>query len=145
MNAIILNTETAAVSEYTNFNFHAITPTHAGAATGLFAIGGDADISQPIVSEVRTASKLRTSSLKKSMALVYFSMSGSGTGEMTVFGRAEQRSYDFPVQACGQSRAKPGRGIRENYLGFGYSNPGGEDFRLDRIEVLMNESKNRRV
>ena len=45
----------------------------------------------------------------------------------------------------GQSRCPVGRGIRENYLGFGYMNPAGDAFRIDRIEVLTNESKNRRV
>lgn len=145
MKAIVLNTLTGAVSEYTGFAFHAITPTHAGSATGLFAFGGDLDDGLPIVSDIRTARKLRSSTLKKAMDLVYFSMSGIGSSEMTVFGRTEQWSYRFPVRASGQSRAQPGRGIRENYLGFGYRNPGGELFRIDRIEVLAHESKNRRV
>ncbi len=145
MNTIICNTLTGAVSEYTNFAFHAVTPTHAGSATGLFAFGSDLDIDQPIVSDIRTAKKLVSSTLKKHMELVYFSMRGSGTSEMTVFGRAGQWSYAFPVRASGESRAVPGRGIRENYLGFGHRNPAGDAFRIDRIEVLTNESKNRRV
>lgn len=145
MNTIVLNTLTGAVSEYTNFAFHAITPTHAGAATGLFAFGGDTDLGLPIVSDIRTAKKLISSTLKKHMELVYFSMQGSGTSEMTVLGRAGQWSYAFPVRASGESRAVPGRGVRENYLGFGYRNPAGDAFRIDRIEVLTNESKNRRV
>jgi hypothetical protein len=145
MNTIVLNTLTGAVSEYTNFVFHAITPTHAGAATGLFALGGDTDLGLPIVSDIRTAKKLISSTLKKHMELVYFAMQGAGTSEMTVFGRAGQWSYTFPVRPGGESRAVPGRGIRENYLGFGYRNPAGDAFRIDRIEVLTNESKNRRV
>lgn len=145
MTTIVLNTLTGAVSEYTSFAFHAVTPTHAGSATGLFAFGSDLDIDQPIVSDVRTAKRLLSSTLKKHMELVYFAMQGAGTSEMTVFGKAGQWSYAFPVRASGESRAVPGRGIRENYLGFGYRNPGGEAFRIDRIEVLTNESKNRRV
>lgn len=145
MNTIVLNTLTGAVSEYTNFAFHAITPTHAGSATGLFAFDGDLDIDQPIVGDIRTAKRLLSSTLKKHMELVYFSMQGAGTSELTVFGRAGQWSYAFPVRASGESRAVPGRGIRENYLGFGYRNPAGDAFRIDRIEVLINESKNRRV
>ena len=145
MNTIVLNTLTGAVSEYTNFAFHAVTPTHAGSATGLFAFGSDLDIDQPIVSDVRTAKKLISSTLKKHMELVYFAMQGSGTSELTVFGNAGQWTYPFPVRSSGESRAVPGRGIRENYLGFGYRNPAGDAFRIDRIEVLTNESKNRRV
>ena len=145
MNTIVLNTLTGAVSEYTNFAFHGITPTHGGSATGLFAFGGDLDIDQPVVSDIRTAKKLVSSTLKKHMELVYFAMQGTGTSEMTVFGNAGQWSYPLPVRASGESRAVPGRGIRENYLGFGYRNPAGDAFRIDRIEVLTNESKNRRV
>lgn len=145
MNTIVLNTLTGAVSEYTNFAFHAVTPTHSGNATGLFAFGGNLDIDQPIVSDIRTAKRLVSSTLKKHMELVYFAMQGTGASEMTVFGKAGQWSYAFPVRSSGESRAVPGRGIRENYLGFGYRNPAGDAFRIDRIEVLTSESKSRRV
>lgn len=145
MNTIVLNTLTGAVSEYTNFAFHAVTPTHAGNATGLFAFGGNLDIDQPIVSDIRTAKRLVSSTLKKHMELVYFAMQGTGASEMTVLGKAGQWSYAFPVRSSGESRAVPGRGIRENYLGFGYRNPAGDAFRIDRIEVLTSESKSRRV
>lgn len=145
MNTIVLNTLTGAVSEYTGFDFHAITPKHVGAATGLFALGGDTDVGQPIVSDVRTAKKLRENSLKKAIKTVYFSMSGSGTSELTIFGRTQQWSYPFLVRGTGESRAIPGRGIRENYVGFGFRNLDGSAFTLDRIDALIDESKNRRL
>lgn len=145
MNTIVLNTLSGAVTEYTGFGFHSITPTHAGSATGLFALGGDTDHGLPIVSDVRTATKLRTTTLKKTISAIYFAMSGQGRCEATVFGSSEQWSYEFPVRADGQSRAVPGRGIRENYLGFGFRNPGGGAFMIDRIEVLVSDSKNRRI
>lgn len=146
MNTIVLNTLSGAVSEYTNFAFHSVTPTHAGAATGLFAFGGDLDIDLPIVAEVQTASKLRSTTLKKNMDLVYFSMAGGGRGLLTVFGRpGQQWAYSFAVRPGGQSRAQVGRGIRENYLGFGFSNPDGDAFCIDRIEVLVRESRTRRI
>jgi hypothetical protein len=43
------------------------------------------------------------------------------------------------------SRAKPGRGIRENYLAFGLTKTDGLDFQLDRIEVEVNQSTQRRT
>lgn len=145
MNTIVLNTLSGAVTEYTGFGFHSITPTHAGSATGLFVLGGDTDHDRPIVSDVRTATKLRATTLKKAISAIYFSMAGQGQCEATVFGSGGQWSYEFPVRADGQSRAVPGRGIRENYLGFGFRNLGGGAFTIDRIEVLTNESKNRRI
>ena len=145
MNAISFNTLTGAVSEYTGFGFQSITPTHAGSATGLFVLGGDTDVDQPIVAHVVTGKQLWGGSLKKMPQMVYFSLKGSGTSTMTVTGENASHSYPFPVRPDGQSRSKPGMGIRENYLAFGYSNSDGADFQLDRIEVLVAESKNRRV
>ena len=145
MNAIAFNTMTGAVSEYTGFGFQSITPTHAGSATGLFTLGGDTDAGLPIVATVTTGKQLWDGSLKKMLQMVYFSLKGSGTSAMTVHGESTAHSYQFPVRPAGQSRSKPGLGIRENYLAFGYSNTDGADFQLDRIEVLVAESKNRRV
>lgn len=145
MNAIVLNTISGAVSEYSNFDFQSITPTHAGAATGLFELVGDTDLDFPIVASVTTGKKLWASSLKKSLELMYFSIKGSGASTARIVGATTSSSYTFPVRPCGQSRCRPGRGIRENYLAFGYSNTDGEHFQLDRIEVLVAESKNRRV
>lgn len=145
MNTIVMNTLTGAVSEYTGFGFQSITPTHAGSATGLFVLGGDADVDQPIVAHVVTGKQLWGGSLKKTAQAVYFSLKGSGTSTLTVVGEGASYSYPFPVLPAGQSRSVPGKGLRENYLAFGYSNTDGAAFQLDRIEVLVAQSKNRRV
>ncbi len=146
MNTIVCNTISGAVSEYTRHDFHAITPTHAGAATGLYALGGDTDDGLPIVSTIRLPSTLRESTLKKSLGSVYLSMRGQGEAQLTVFGPdAAQWTYPFPLRDSGQTRCKPGGGIRENYLGFGLTTPQGQAFTLDRVEVLLLESKTRRV
>lgn len=143
--AIVMNTLTGAVSEYDNFQFQSITPTVAGSATGLFALGGNTDLGLPIVSRVLTGKTLFGASVKKFLDLIYFSLLGSGTSSLIVQGAIAAYVYTFPVRAPGESRVRPGRGIRENYLAFGYSNTDGADFRLDRIEVLVNASQNRRV
>lgn len=145
MNTIILNTLTGAVSEYDITPFQSITPTHTGSAMGLFALGGNTDAGLPIVATVTTGKSLWSASLKKMLDMVYFALKGSGTSTMTVTGEVESNSYPFPVRPTGVSRAKPGRGIRENYLAFGYSNTDGADFRLDRIEVESFQSTTRRV
>ena len=141
----VCNTLTGAVSEYTRHNFQAITPTHGGSATGLYAFGGDTDDGLPIVADIRLPPTLRDSTLKKYLNMVYLSMSGQGAAEFTVFGKTQDWAYEFPLRDSGQTRCKPGGGIRENYMGFGLSNPQGQAFTLDRVEVLLLESKNRRV
>lgn len=145
MNTITLNTLTGAVSEYTRFDFQSITPTHAGNAFGLFEFGGDLDGDLPIISQIRTPTALRSTTLKKSLGMLYFSMKGNGAYQSTVFGETDSWDYQFVSRPSGQTRCQPGRGIRDNYLGFGFSNPDGQHFSIDRIEVLIHESKSRRV
>lgn len=145
MNTIVMNTLTGAVSEYTRFGFHSITPTHAGSTTGLFTLGGNLDDELKIVSVATTPKTLLSASLKKFIDMVYFSIKGSGTSTLTVTGESTSYSYTFPVRAAGESRSKPGRGIRENYISLTYSNTDGADFQLDRIEAEVASSSTRRT
>ena len=146
MNTLVCNTLTGAVSEYTRHTFQSITSTHGGSATGLVAFGGDTDGGLPIVAELRLPATLRENTLKKHMESAYLSMRGCGCAVFTVFGpNTEAWCYDFPLRESGQTRAVVGRGIRENYLGFGLSNPAGQAFTLDRVEVLTRASKQRRI
>lgn len=143
--AIVMNTLTGAVTEYDNFGFQSITPTLAGNATGLYSLGGGQDIDQPIVGSVVTGKSIWDDIHKKFLDAVHFAMKGSGTSELNVVTESTSYSYPFQVRETGVSRGKPGRGIRENYLAFGYSNADGADFQLDRIEVPAYPSKNRKV
>ena len=142
---IILNTLTGAVSEYTRHEFQSVTPTHAGSATGLYEFGGDTDDGLPIIASIRLPATLRESTLKKHLGMVYLSMTGEGDAQFTVFGKTQDWAYPFPLRDSGQTRCPVGRGIRENYLGFGLTTPQGQAFTLDRVEVLLHESKTRRV
>lgn len=145
MNIVVCNTLTGAVSEYTRLAFQSITPTHGGSATGLYTLGGDTDDGLPIVASIKLPPTLRESTLKKHLGMVYLSMTGAGTAQFIVFGKAQDWAYPFALRESGQTRCKPGGGIRENYLGFGLTTPQGQAFTLDRVEVLLLESKTRRV
>lgn len=145
MTTIVMNTLTGAVTEYSGFDFQSITPTHAGSTLGLYEFGGDTDIDIPIVASVVTGKTLWSDIRRKFMDAVYFAMAGNGTSSMSVITPDTEYDYPFEVRPNGVSRAKPGRGIRENYLAFGYSNTDGANFRLDQIEVPQNPSKNRKV
>lgn len=145
MTTLICNTLTGAVSEYDWPAFHAITPTHVGSASGLFELTGDTDAGLPIVAEIRTPRALRTSSLKKFPDLVWVSIKGQGCMNLSVHGEQRHWGYSFTLRPTGETRCPVGRGIRENYVGFGLKNPQGQAFALDRIEVRAGESKTRRV
>lgn len=144
MTTIVMNTLNGAVTEY-DWAFQSLIPAHAGDATGLYALGGDADGDLPILAHATTGSGHWGTTLKKHIAAVYFAMRGAGSGQLTVHCKDRDYAYGFPIRATGESRALVGRGIRENYLAFTFENPGGDDFTIDRIEVLVNESKTRRI
>ena len=141
---IVLNTLNHAVTEY-SLAPQSMTPTHFGDALGLYAFGGDNDDTTPIIIRFVSGKTEWGSSLKKRVNMVYFAVAGEGVGELIVQTPDTEYNYTFNIQSSGQSRAQPGKGIHENYLAFGYSNPGGESFTIDRIEVLVAESATRRV
>ena len=70
---------------------------------------------------------------------------GHEPGSKHVGGENDDYEYDFPAIETGESRAQPGRGIRETYLSFGLSNTDGQEFQLDNIEVEETTSTTRRV
>jgi hypothetical protein len=142
---IVMNTLTGAVSEYSNYAFDSMTETKAGSATGLYAIGGDTDAGIAITGEIVTGKPLWSDQHKKHIEAVWLSMKGEGIAQLIVQGEGAESEwrYAFAVRPTGQSRALPGKGIRENYMAFGVSHD--EPFRLDRIEVRELKSKTRRV
>ena len=140
MNTIVMNTLNGAVTEY-DWAFQSITPTQAGDAAGLYTFGGSLDNASLVVSRITTGSNQWGASFKKFIEMIYFAIIGSGEASMFV----NDYEYSFPVRDSGESRCQPGKGIRENYLSFGFSNPSGESFRLDKIEVAVVASTTRRV
>lgn len=144
MTTLVMNTLTGAVSEY-DWEFQSFTETHAGDVTGLYELGGDKDALAFIEAEVQTGETLWDSSLKKRMDVIYYSIQGEGDAVCTVSGKTDSYEYNFPIRDAGESRAIPGKGIRENYLSFGLKNSDGGDFVLDRIEVNVVQSSSRRV
>lgn len=144
MKTIVMNTLSGAVTEY-DWSLTATGPTRAGSAAGLHALGGNADAGQPIAASITTGKKLWGDTIKKFVAYVYFAMVGAGLGRARVETRAQTYAYEFPVQTSGVSRAVTGRGIRENYLAFGFDNVAGADFRIDAIEPKTATSNTRRI
>lgn len=143
-NVIVMNTLNGAVTEYT-LPFQSMTPTHGGNASGLYALGGDLDDTQPIVAVAKTGVTTWGSTVRKTLDAIYVAIRGSGTSETIVITPSTEWPYPLVVKDTGVSRSIPGGGIRENYLGFGYTNSDGADFIIDSIEVDINMSDTRRV
>ena len=147
MNTIVMNTLNGAVTEYSRFAFQSITPNLTGSALGLFALGGDTDAGEPIVGRINTGARDWGSTQLKHIAAAYFSLRQTSGEAVFSVGVEGGRSYQYPMMLRGKgvSRAVPGRGIRENFLSFGFEVPGGQAFVLSGIEVNIHPSKTRRV
>ncbi|WP_314324496.1 hypothetical protein [Comamonas aquatica] len=147
MNAIVMNTLNGAVTEYSRFAFQSITPRLAGSALGLFQLGGDTDAGEPIAGRIDTGARDWGSIQLKQIAAAYFSLRQTSGQAVFAVGVEDGSVYSYPValRAKGVSRADPGRGIRENFLSFGFEVPGGQAFVLSGIEVDIRASKTRRV
>lgn len=141
---IVMNTLNGAVTEY-DWALQSITADHGGSVNGLYLLGGDKDLDQPIAASMTSGKALRGTSLKKLIGSVYLSMQGAGTAAFTVYRAADSFEYEFTVRDSGVSRCKAGRGIRENYLGYGFRNEAGAFFRIDRIEIKDLPVKTRRL
>lgn len=144
MKTIVMNTLSGSVTEY-DWSLTSITPTRAGSAAGLHALGGNTDAGLPIAASITTGKKLWGDTTKKFVAYIYFAMLGVGKGIARVDARDQSYPYEFIVRSSGVSRAITGRGIRENYLAFGYNNVDGADFRIDSIEPTSATSTIRRT
>lgn len=144
MNTIVMNTMTGAVSEYSGFDFHAITPTHAGSALGLYALGGDRDIAAPIVATAMTGKTALSDMLQKYLGNVYFSIKAIGSATMLVQDGTATYRYPLEMTSTKEPRGVPGRGIVDRFLSFGFENTDGCAFSLDAIEVTVYNSMNRR-
>lgn len=145
MNTIVVNLKNGAVTEYTNHDFDSVTPTHAGSALGLYAFGGDKDVTAPIVGTFKTGKGLWDSMARKMVDIVFLAIQTPRAGRVLVDGQTAEYSYAFTVDPGGESRCKTGRGIRENYLAFGYTNPDGADFQIDRMDINVTPSQARRT
>ena len=143
MNAIVMNTLTGAVTEYDNFAFQSITPTHAGSATGLFLLGGDTDLAAPVAVDILTGKQVMDAAQRKRVPNLYYAVeSEASTLTCVVATEDEEYEYDFHVRQDGVSRADPGKGVVENYLQVGLKSEG-DSFKLDYIEANVAVSKRR--
>ncbi|MBB1651697.1 hypothetical protein [Delftia sp. UME58] len=144
MKSIVVNTLSGAVTEYRR-PLHSITAGHGGNREGVFVLQGDTDHDQPIVGELHTPVINHASTLQKNLGAIYGSGENLAGGLAEVHTRGRVWAYPLRWGDRGMVRADPGRGIREVYLGFGLRLPAGQAFTLDRLEVVVNNSKSRRV
>ena len=147
MTVIAFNLQSHAATEY-DWDFDSLTAKHATGTEGLVALGGGTDAGRPIEAQAMTPVGQHKSSLIKGLAMVYVSTPREqvqGLDVLVELPSGQCYAYPLQMQSHGVARAKPGRGIRESYLGFGVRNVAGADFEIERIEVQTHASATRRV
>ncbi|MDD2990624.1 MAG: hypothetical protein PHI64_16910 [Zoogloea sp.] len=143
--AYSVNLATGAVSRYTEFPFDQILRfgnKHFGVRPdGIYELTGGTDNGNPILaSAVTFPTMFRTSNLKR---VPYVYLVGRTEGTLEVGVRADEGpEYTFPTGQAPRAgvqavRAKVAQGIRGNAFAFRITNPGGEDFEIERAEALV--------
>lgn len=142
MTTIVMNTLTGAVTEY-DWVIQSATAAQASSSAGLHDLGGDSDAGAPITGEIRSG--LMGGEGRQGLESVYVGVKGAGQGIVRIEGESGAWEYPMDVRAGGVSRVQPGKGIEENWLGYGYRNVAGADFLLDSVDAEIVQSKKRRL
>ena len=151
----VVNTETTAFSEYTNYPFNSLAEAdgvyYGLAEDGLYRLEGDDDAGVPIQALIRTGlSDMGTHFIKDAKAAhIGYNSDGKLLLRVTTTakGQKEQWWYELKQAAATSSRDGRftiGRGLRAKYWQFELVNLEGADFEIDSFEVMYNVL-NRRI
>jgi hypothetical protein len=145
--AWVLNTQTAAAYQYSNFNFNSFAEFegkyYGCAETGIYLLEGDDDAGTAISSSLRTGMTNLGTGLQKRITSAYLGYRSDGQMVLKVVSVNEagqkiewwyeQVDQDAPAMRSG--RIKVGRGLKSVYWAFEISNKDGADFELDVVEL----------
>lgn len=150
--AWVLNTESGAVSRYSDFDFNSLASNggllFGASADGLYVIAGDKDEDRDVNTDVTTGFMDLGSDMRKRVSDVYFGYTG---GQM----KATVEAYNGPTDnytfedrfregdAPRNNRIKTGRGLTSRYWRISMKNISGDDFKLQDVTLNVAESRRR--
>lgn len=158
MTAFTLNTETlAGLSEYDSYVFGSLAELSgtylATLSDGIYELEGDADSvipaglsppadpGTPIVAKARTGLMDLSTSARKTIPDVYLGYAADGrlVVKVTASERGEKTESWYEAtqdrETADTLRFKLGKGIKGRYLGIEISNPDGQDFEVEVIQI----------
>jgi hypothetical protein len=144
-NTIVMNLRNGAVTEHSEGPAYA--RTMAASALGLFAFNvGDLDDTEKIAATFKLPSTTLNADTKIAPRMAYVSVKGRGPYRLLVHERDGQTyPYAFSPHAKGRQRAVLGKGLRANYFDFEFQNISGAGFSIDKLDLVVPESKQRRL
>jgi len=140
----VLNTRTAALTEYQNFNFNSFARFNgkvlAAGPNGIFVLGrDDTDAGTAISASLRPGVVDFGTTLHKRTPRVYVNGKFNGDNEVrTIISEGGTRSYllkDNRLRTIQQRRVGLGRGPKSRYWQFEFANRNGADFTLHSLVV----------
>jgi hypothetical protein len=141
--AWVMNMKTGAISRYPAYAFNFLCRWHDGnyivREDGIYLIGGEYDIDQPIEAGFTLPSTDMGVSTEKIAPRLY--MQGRMDGQFAVTTMADEldpvRSVSIIRPGVGYHRCKLPRGIRGTHLEFDVDNVSGADFEIEQVDVLV--------
>ena len=138
----VLNTETEAISTYTNYKFNSISGNLAANETGIYELTGSTDVGASIPASFLTGLMDFGSSIHKQVPIAYLGLSSNGTIVFKTitdsYGVRKERWYKLITQrtATDTARVKLGKGVKSKYWQFEIINTNGADFDIKSLELL---------
>jgi hypothetical protein len=143
-----MNTQTAAVTEYSNYNFNSFarlgTRYVAASDQGIYSLEGTTDNGTNIIAKIKSGFAQFSGSKFTSFKAAYLGVRGEGDFILRVVD-GEGKSYDYAVSTRNTRSTKVhmGKGLRARYFSFELISTG-QDFDLDSVEFVP-ITENRRV
>jgi hypothetical protein len=135
-----VNTRTAAVSEYTNFEFNSFAQMGnkylAASSTGLYELVGDDDAGTDIIARIKSGLMQWGSSRFTLFKAAYLGVRGPGDFVLRME-TGDGTTYDYSVTTTDMrtTKVRLGKGLRTRYFAFELISDG-QDFDLDSIEFV---------
>lgn len=147
LGTMVFHGSTLGVTEYSS-EFNGLADGFQTTPTGLFAVGGDLDDEAPFVGRFAFGAMSDDSRLKRypDRCYVQAECEGAMRCEVTTLADgAATYTYEEGLRTGRNRRFIFGRGIRDSYIGLAFSNPGGEAFRVDSVELVDRSTDARKV
>lgn len=144
MTALVFHSSTLGVTEY-DASFAGLTEDFECTVSGLYRVGGANDAGTTFVSRFTVGLNADNQSMKRVPITAHITAESAGKMSCTVATVASSYSYAEEFKTGNIRRFRFGRGIRDNYLGFSFYNPDGVAFRVDRLELNIQNSVQRKV
>lgn len=145
MSTLVFHSSTLGVTEYSTA-FTGLTGSYEALADAVYTAGGTTDADTAFVSTFSLGVASTKNGLKRIPIHAYIQALTAATMRCVVATTAAAVStYAATFKSGRMQRFTFGRGIRDNYLGFTFSNPDGAPFLIDHVEIVTESSKQRKV